>query len=147
MKRITLAIAILLAASATHAEIYQWKDKKGKTIISDQPPAGTVVDQKKLGSDSAGNSSPTQKSAADRELDFRKRQKESQENADKAQKDQAAAAEKQENCSKARLYLKTLESGERISMRDDKGERYFMDDAQREQDTAKTKQAIQANCK
>ena len=31
-------------------------------------------------------------------------------------------------------------------MRDDKGERYFMEDAQREQEIASTRQSIQSNC-
>jgi len=147
MKRIAVTVALLLAAVTASAEIYQWKDKNGKTIISDKPPAGIVVEQKQISSDSATNSTAAPKTTADRELEFRKRQKESQESAEKTQKEQAAASEKQENCTKTRQYLKTLESGERVSLRDDKGERYFMDDAQREQETAKAKQALQTNCK
>ena len=147
MKRIAVTVALLLAAVTASAEIYQWKDKNGKTIISDKPPTEIVVEQKKISSDPATNNTATQKTTADRELEFRKRQKESQESAEKAQKEQAAASEKQENCTKTRLYLKTLESGERVSLRDDKGERYFLDDAQREQETAKARQALQTNCK
>ena len=147
MKHIALAVVVLLVATAVNAEIYQWKDKNGKTIISDKPPAENVVVQKKVVSDpsTAGVTAP--KTAADRELEFRKRQKESQEGADKAKAEAAATTEKQENCVRARRYLTTLESGERVSLRDDKGERYFMDDAQREQETAKAKQELQANCK
>ena len=147
MKRIAFTVAVLLTVATANAEIYQWKDKNGKTIISDKPPTGNVVEQKNIRSDSATSNAATQKSASDRELEFRKRQKESQENAEKAQKEQATAVEKQGNCANARRYLATLESGERVALRDDKGERYFMDDAQREQETAKAKQALQTNCK
>ena len=31
-------------------------------------------------------------------------------------------------------------------MRDDKGERYFMEDTQRQQEIASTRQAIESNC-
>ena len=147
MKRIAFTVAVLLTVATANAEIYQWKDKNGKTIISDQPPTGNVVEQKNISSDSPASNAATPKSASDRELEFRKRQKESQENAEKAQKEQATAVEKQGNCANARRYLATLESGERVALRDDKGERYFMDDAQREQETAKAKQALQTNCK
>lgn len=147
MKHIALAAVVVLAATAANAEIYQWKDKNGKTIISDKPPTENVVEQKKIASDPSTAGAATQKTTADRDLEFRKRQKESQENAEKAQKEQAAATEKQENCVNARRSLATLESGERVSLRDDKGERYFMDDAQREQEIAKTRQAVEANCK
>jgi hypothetical protein len=147
MKHIALAVAVLLVATVANAEIYQWKDKNGKTIISDKPPTENVVEQKKTASDPSTAGAATPKTAADRELEFRKRQKESQEGADKAKAEAAATTEKQENCVRARRYLTTLESGERVSLRDDKGERYFMDDAQREQETAKAKQELQANCK
>ena len=147
MKRIAFTIAILLAAATANAEIYQWKDKNGKTIISDKPPTENVVEQKKITSDSATSNAAAPKSTADREMEFRKRQKESQESTEKAQKEQATATEKQENCANARRYLATLESGERVALRDDKGERYFMDDAQRIQETTKAKQAVQTNCK
>jgi hypothetical protein len=43
--------------------------------------------------------------------------------------------------------LELLGSGERIALRDGQGERYYMDEDQRQQETAKTSQFIQANCK
>ena len=146
MKRLALTVAALLAAAAANAQIYQWKDANGKTIISDKPPAGNVQQQRKTDSAPPETSTPTQKTAADRELEFRKRQKASQESTEKANKEQAAFASKQENCEKSRRYLLTLESGERISLRDDKGERYFMEDAQREQEISKARQSVQSNC-
>jgi hypothetical protein len=147
MKRLALCVTALLAVTAVNAEIYQWKDENGKTIISDKPPVGSVRQQQKIVSDTPPSNASTPKTAADKEMEFRKRQKETQENSDKASKEQMASAEKKESCDNARRHLQVLESGERISMRDDKGERYFLDDAQREQDIAKTRQVVQANCK
>ena len=118
MKRIAFVVAVLLATTVANAEIYKWKDKFGKTIISDKPPSESVIEQKKVSTDSVTNNAATPKTTADRDLEFRKRQKESQESTEKAQKEQAATAEKQENCANARRYLATLESGERVALRD-----------------------------
>ena len=148
MKHFALTLAVLLAATTTaNAEIYQWKDANGKTVISDKPPTGNTQPQKTFASDSPTSNAAGPKTTADKDLDFRKRQKEAQESADKTNKEQAAAAANKESCDSSRRHLKSLESGERISMTDDKGERYFLDDAQRTQELAKVRQNIPANCK
>lgn len=143
MRRFALAAATLLLTTMASAQIYQWKDENGKTVISDKPPIGTVPPARKI---DAAPTSSTPKSVADKDLEFRKRQKEQQETSEKTEKEQTAAAENTKNCDSARRYLQTLESGERIAMRDDKGERYFMEDAQREQEIASARQALQSNC-
>lgn len=147
MKRKLLLAATLSLAIPAGAQIYQWKDQNGKTVISDKPPVGYVRQQKQIDSTAPAAGSQKQPSLADRDLEFRKRQKEAQEKADKAGKEEAKATEKQENCANARRQLQALESGERIALRDDKGERYYMDDAQREQETAKMRGFVEANCK
>lgn len=148
MKRFAIAIAALLATTAVNAQIYQWKDENGKTVISDKPPVGGAARaSRKIDVEAPAQNATPQKTTADRDMDFRKRQQESQEKSDKAQKEQAAAADKKENCEKARRYLESLESGERIALRDDKGERYYMEDAQRQQEISKARQAMQSSCK
>lgn len=147
MKCFTIAVAAFLATTTVHAaEIYQWKDENGKTVMSDKPPTGGTRATRTIAADAPAAKTTPQQTAADRELDFRKRQQESQEKDDKAQKELAAAADKKDNCGKARRYLETLESGERIGLRDDKGERYFMEDAQRQQEITKARQSVQATC-
>jgi len=147
MKRLALTVAALLAATAVSAQIYQWKDENGKTIISDKAPLGNVRQQKKIDSDAPAASTSPQKTAADKDLEFRKRQKEAQESSEKARKEQTTSTDKKENCDSARRHLQVLESGERISLRDDKGERYFMEDKQREQEVTKTREMVQSSCK
>ena len=147
MKRSALVLFALSFALAAHAQIYQWQDDSGKTIISDKPPLGKVHDLRKVDSGSAASSAASPKSLAERDLEFRKRLKESQESADKAKKEQEAAAERQEQCASASRYLRSLQTGERIALRDEKGERYFMDDAQRAQEIEKARKAVQENCK
>jgi len=147
MKRFAVTVAALLAAGAVNAQIYQWKDASGKTVISDKPPTGNVRQARKIEAEEPVASSAPAKTTADREMDYRKRQQEAQEKSDKAQKEEKAAADKKENCERARRYLQTLESGERIGLRDNNGERYYMEDAQREQETAKARQTVQSACK
>ena len=147
MKRIAIAVAVLLATTAVNAQIYEWKDENGKTVYSDQPPSGKVRQQRKIDATAPAINTAPQKTTADREMDFRKRAQEAQEKSAKAEKEQADAAQKKENCEKSARYLNSLESGERIASRDDKGERYFMEDAQRQQEITKTRQAMQASCK
>jgi hypothetical protein len=55
--------------------------------------------------------------------------------------------EKRQNCTRAQDALRTLESGQRVSRTDSKGERYFLDDAQAAQETARARQSVQEWCK
>jgi hypothetical protein len=140
------ALCLGLALSAG-AQIYKWKDASGKTIISDKPPPGQLpVPKQNASAPPETQPAPVQPSSADRELEFRKRRQEAQENAEKAEQEAAAAAKREENCQIARRQLQALEFGERIALRNDKGERYFLDDAQRAQETEKTRQYINAQC-
>ena len=147
MKPFAFAVVALLAATAVNAQVYEWKDAQGKTHYADQPPVGTTPVQKIAAPESSTTNSPAQKTMADRELEFRKRQKDAQENADKTSKEKTADADRKESCDNARRTLELLSSGERIALRDGQGERYYLDDAQRQQEAAKTRQFIQANCK
>ena len=141
-----LAAALCLALPAS-AQIYQWKDQNGKTVISDKPPVGQVPLQKQIDSGTAAKTGSKQPSLADREMQFRKRQKEAQENSEKSRKEETASAERNENCQNARRQLQVLESGERVAFRDDKGERYYLDDTQREQEAAKMRHVLETQCK
>lgn len=147
MKRFALTLAALLAATAAHAQIYQWKDENGKTVISDKPPIGNVRQQKQISAESPAPVKVEQKSLADREMEFRKRQDESREKNEKQQKEAALAAENRENCDRTRRALQSLESGERVATRNASGERVFLDDAQRAQEINRLRQAEQSFCK
>ena len=62
-----------------------------------------------------------------------------------AQAEQEAAA-KSENCTRAQESLRTLESGQRIARTDAKGERYYLEDAQIAQETARARQIVKDSC-
>ena len=145
---VALAVIMLAATAAANAQIYQWKDENGRTVLSDTPPVGHVRQQRIIAAESsaeAASSSP-QKSLAERDLEFRLRQKEARGKREQAEKEQANAMGKARYCENVRRQLRAYESGERIMMRDDKGERYFIDDAQREQEIANLRRSMQTKC-
>ena len=84
--------------------------------------------------------------AAEREQDYRKRQADGKKAAEKAEQEKKDADGKRENCERSREALAAIEGGQRIQRMDAKGERYFLDDAQREQEAAKARQLVQQNC-
>jgi len=57
------------------------------------------------------------------------------------------AALKAENCGVAKSYLRTLEDGIRVTRTDSKGEREFLDDKGRADETKRTRDVIARDCK
>ena len=113
--KLTLVFALGIASTAAivpaNAQTYQWKNSSGQTVISDTPPPRTTLAPRTIG----GNQQPkldeeksTEKQAdapkttAEKDLEFKKRQQEAKEKAEKITKEQTAAAEKRENCERAR---------------------------------------------
>ncbi len=144
-------IAALLAAAPAQAQIYQYKDASGRTVISDRPPPGAAPARVSPAAGGEADNAPAtgappQKSLADRDLDFKKRQQEQREAADKAQKKAADKAARDEDCERARRQLQLLESGERLATRDAQGERVFVEDDQRTAEIARTRKYLSEAC-
>ncbi len=148
-----LALAFAFAGAA-HAQ-YRWVDKDGKTRYGDTPPPGVKATH--LGAPASG-SAPAPASAAastgakkgpmtsaEKEQDYRKRQELAKKEAEKSEKSEKAAAEKVENCTRAREYKVTLDSG-RVARTNAAGERYYMDEAQIAAEQGKAQQVIQQHC-
>lgn len=151
-------LAALFACLPAQAQIYQYKDAAGRTVISDRPPPAGALPAK---SHAAGNgvstsedppatdgaNAPPPKTLADREMEFRKRQQAQREAAEKAQKESADKARRKEDCERAQRQLRMLESGERIALRDEKGERVFLEDMQRAAEIERTRRMIADACR
>ncbi len=169
MKRILVLLIALAFAGVAQAQIKCWTAANGKRACGDTPPPGAKVTTVRTpaapaaatpgpgaagpGATGPGATSPASKAAskgpltpAEREQEYRKRQAEAQKNAEKLEQDRKDADAKRENCERARESLRGLESGQRISRTDAKGERYFLDDAQREQEAARARQLVQQSC-
>lgn len=98
-------------------------------------PGGDAVKEAKFGPAAAANAAPAAtvgpKTIADQELEFRKRRQE-QEQAEKKQAEQLARSSQQaQECERTRGYIRSLESGMRISRTTSEGSREFLDDTQR----------------
>ena len=152
-----LVLATTAASLSAQAETYQWKDSSGQTVVSDVPPPATVKSRRSIGGvkpavvsetlpDKAADApklADAPKSTAEKEFDFRKRQQEAKEKADK----QTAEADKRDNCDRARRGVAALESSQPLSTLDDNGERKLMDAAQREQELERARRVVADACK
>lgn len=155
-----LILALFCASTATalsvHAQTYQWKDSSGRTIISDTPPPGSARDARGIGLSPPPSSSAPKadaakveapKTAAEKDMEFKKRQQEAKEKADKAEKEAAATAQKRDNCERARNQLAKLESGNhRMVVPDGKGGEVFVEGAVKDSEMERARKVIAESC-
>jgi hypothetical protein len=152
------AVALLLAALTAHAQTYQWKDSAGRTIISDTPPPGTAKSSRALGTSPAPASEAAKteetskpadapKSTAEKDMEFKKRQQDAKEKADKEAKEKATEEAKRDNCERARRNLAALESNQAITSLDANGQRQVMDTTQRQQEMERARKIMADSCK
>jgi len=156
-----LFLPLTVATISAHAETFQWKDSNGQTVVSDVPPPATAKGRRSIGgmkpvvvsealpekTGDAPKVADTPKTTAEKDLDFKKRQQEAREKADKHAKEQAAEKEKSENCERARRNLVALESNQPLSTYDEKGERKLMDTSQRDQEIERARKFVADSCK
>jgi hypothetical protein len=143
--------------TTSHAETFQWKDSNGQTVVSDVPPPATAKGRRSIGGVKPALVSETlpekpvdapkvadaPKTTAEKELEFKKRQQEAKEKAEK----QVAEAQRRDNCERARRHLTTLESNQPLNVLGDNGERKMMDAALREQEIERARKIVADICK
>ena len=164
------AVAALFALPALAQ--WQWIDKDGRKVYSDQSPPAEIRDKdilKRPGgrmapaattpvtNDTApsANAPAVKASAAlapklsgkDKELEARKQQSEAEEALKKKAEDDKQAKARVETCDRAKSALATLQSGVRIGVTNAAGEREVMDDAKRAIETKRTKEVADRSCK
>lgn len=159
-----IAAAIALPAFATPlgaSAQYVWVDEKGTKQFSDMPPPGSVPASRILkqptratsatpspetAGDKPVSGARTEPTIAEKNAEFRKRKTEQAEKEKKAAEDATHAAEKSKNCERAREYQRTLDSGERIARLDKNGERSYLSDEQRAQESRDNRRVLD-DCK
>ena len=144
MKRILVLACALAASTAALGQLYKWVDKDGKVTYSDQPPPAQQSKQLNL---NTGVASPPTRSAIERDKEIEKGRVEAREKAKVASEKERKSEIDQENCKAARAYLKTVESGVRVSTMDDKGEQVILDDDQIAAERVKAQKAVDEACK
>jgi len=156
---VVLAAACLAAPAAAQ---WQWRGTDGRVVFSDRPPPPEIPESAILGrprSEQApaspappAPSASTQAgapaaAAVDKELEARRQREEEQEKAKLAAEEAKLAAQRAENCERAQSFKRTLDSGVRVARTNQKGEREFLTDEQRAEESARTRKVIESDCR
>ncbi len=165
MIRIALFAFTLLSVASAQAQVYKCVDAGGKIVYLQDPcpanmkpgtmsrkptpaPAAAPADSAAKGGaakgDAAKKSGP--KNAAEQEQEFRKRQQDRDKAAKESTLKSAETQRKEENCRIAQQNLAQYEIGGRITRASPQGERYYLDDAQAEQEKAKARADVAQAC-
>jgi hypothetical protein len=157
--RIFAGISLLAAVSVAQAQ-YVWVDSKGVRQFSDRPPPTDVPLNKIIkapnlpkaalipteapaaaaASASAAASDPKAKlpqTLAEKNAEFKKRQKEKEEQEEKLVKEREQKKAKDETCAAIRAQKAQMESGDRVSRTDKNGEKSYLTDQERAAQAAK----------
>jgi hypothetical protein len=159
-------LALACAVPVLSLAQWQWVDKDGRKVFSDQSPPADIPAKNILrrpGSralqaapaESAAAASQPAKAAAsapklagkDKELQEKKKLAEAADAEKKRAKEEELAKARADNCARAKQSKATFDSGVRISTTNDKGEREILDDAARASETKRLDGIIASDCK
>ncbi|MCE4553525.1 DUF4124 domain-containing protein [Pelomonas cellulosilytica] len=165
LKPLLLAVVALTLAATAHAQ-WKWKDAKGNVQYSDRPPPAGTPDKDILQRPAAASRSVTVVPAdqpasaasapkpaasapgkAEQEAAARQKQEQDRENAKQKEEERKLAEQRRENCLRAQANLRELQSGVRITRTNEKGERVFMDDAQRQAEADRIRTIMTSDCR
>jgi hypothetical protein len=147
MKLFAALLLALLHGYAGAAQVNRCVDASGKVVgYASECPAGTKAEQTNIKNAPASAATP-QKSLAERDADFRKRQMEKQEAGAKAEKKMAEAADQKRACEEARSYLKALRDRQPVTRTDPKtGERIYLSDSDYPNEIARAERGVSQTC-
>jgi hypothetical protein len=144
MKRILVLAMAVAFATAAEAQLYKYTDPKtGKTVYSDQPPAG--IDTKSV--NIKGGSGPETKSAVEQDKALDKGRKEVAEKAKKAGEAEKDAAQMEERCRQLKSNYQIYADGGRIQKLNAQGEREYMTDEEIESKRESSRRQMEEACK
>jgi hypothetical protein len=167
--RLALATALIACTSLAQAQ-WMWVNDKGVKQLSDQPPppgtppnrilkaprgAAAIEMRKDVAATPANgdeatpaeDKTPAQKTTAERNAEYNKRQKEAADKTAKAQEEAKRETEKKKYCAEAKNNMGMLESGMRVAEMGANGERNLMTDETRAQKIKEQRESINSNCK
>jgi hypothetical protein len=142
------AFWVLLLPCLAAAQVYKWVDANGVTHYGEQPPASVRSREIKLrdsGPKAAGESAPLGNAGTykERELEFRRRQ--AQREVDEARLAQERAV-RDRQCGAARLSLADLRTVGKLYDLNERGERVWMSDTQRDSEIARREAEYNRKC-
>ena len=157
-------IALVCSAPLAALSQWQWLDKDGRKVFSDEAPPREIPATRILRHPGQGPSftaraaEPVSAPAAaaapalprpagvDKSLEERRKQAEAAEAAKKKAEEEKFAALQAENCQRAKQAKATYDSGVRVARVNAKGEREFMDDAERAAETKRIEEVMARDC-
>lgn len=171
-----IALSLLALSATAQAQILKCVGKDGKIEFATSCPPGTKqqdtgvsssrpapapakdekgekgaakgADKGAKGNDKAAEKPDSQKTLAEKDADYRKRQAAQTEAAAKAEKSAAEDARRREACENSRGYLKRLQERQRTTRTDPKtGERVFYEEQDFVRETSVAERSIAENCK
>ena len=167
-----IAVSLLALSATAQAQILKCVGKDGKIEFATSCPAGTkqqdtgvsgskpapapAKDEKgdkgaDKGAEKGGKAAEkpdSQKSLAEKDADYRKRQATQTDAAAKAEKSAAEDARRKEACESARGYLRRMQERQRTTRTDPKtGERVFYEEQDYVRETAVAERSVADNCK
>jgi mRNA-degrading endonuclease toxin of MazEF toxin-antitoxin module len=159
-----LVFALLcLSTAAAQAANWKYRDAQGRIVVSDLPPPAGVQDKDILerptvvvrraaaptaAASAAATAAPTTVAqGSDPELEARRKKAASEQEQKQKVEQEKDAAQRAENCSRAKSHLAALGDGLRIARTNDKGEREILDDKGRAEEMQRSRQVIASDCK
>jgi hypothetical protein len=129
--------ALASAASASAwATLYKWVDEKGVTHYTQEPPPDGKATKIEPRVDAPASKPQAPENWKEREIEFRRRRLEKERNEENAKAGaQNAEAQRHARCIEAREELQILSPGHPVYQVNEKGERVYLEDAQREAQT------------
>jgi hypothetical protein len=162
-------LALACAVPVLSLAQWQWIDKDGRKVFSDQSPPADVPAKNILrrpGSRAAPVESASEAPAAsaasqaakpsvaapkltgkDKDLQEKKKQAETADASKKKALEDEVSKLKADNCERAKRSKATYDSGVRVARMNDKGEREYMDDTARAAETKRLEGIIASDCK
>ena len=167
MIRIAAFVFASLSLASANAQVYKCIDAAGKVVYSQNPcpantksgtvtrrvdrpsaaPAATPAEgsaDRAAKGDAAKKTGP--KTTVEQEQDFRKRQQDQAKATRESSAKSAEAQRKAENCRTSRERLAQYEIGGRMTRINPQGERYYLEDAQIEQEKARARSDVAQAC-
>jgi hypothetical protein len=159
-------IGLACALPALCLAQWQWIDKDGRKVFSDQSPPADIPPKNIIkqpgksrpaaaaeapaaaASQPAAPVAPAPKlSGKDKELQEKKKLAEAAEAENKKALEEENAKLRSDNCERAKRSKASFDSGVRITRTNAQGEREFLDDAQRAAETKRLEKIIASDCK
>jgi hypothetical protein len=150
MNKLLIMLALVLLPGLAQAQIMKCVGAGGRVEFAAACPPGTKAENTGIRSTPSPATAPaaSQKSLAERDAEFRKRQVEQQDTAKKTEDKNREAADMSQNCESSKGYLTSLKAGMSIGKTDPKtGERSYLGDSDRAVEIERAQRAVDSNCK